>query len=430
MRSKKSSVNEDFLAQYRNTTDNSDDYYPQNRASRVERKSKSKSRSSAKSKKDNIKESKKIDKSSAKRKKIAKNTRKRKHRKWPYIIIVILLLISAAIGLTLTFISAQIDKMHHIDTSNETFGIYDEVAENLKNYESYAILGLDARPWDDASKSRTDSIIIATLNKKTGEVDLTSVMRDSTLVMHNEQKKDIFDKATHAHVYGGPINTVTMLNRSLDLNIKKFLVLNWKAVSDMIDAMGGVEVEVHKNEIHDMNKFMIETALNLQKDPVPIKKAGVQKLDGVQAVTFCRIRETSGGDVGRGSRTKIVISALFDAVKKNPTKIPDMADKGFPSITTNVDTSDVLNLLPKLFKLEIKSSSVYPHEFWGGIEGDAWVAIPTNLEKNAAHLYKKVFPDVDYRPSRELRELDKKLTNKFGPKKTTEKNEDDSENKE
>lgn len=417
MRSRKNSVNEDFLAEYKAMKDKREEG-----SNKISYKESGSRRDRRKKEEELLRQRRSIDKKNKKleddykkkQKKIAKKTRKRKRRKWPYVIVILLLLISAALALGYSFLDSQMDKFNKVDTESEKFGISTEAQDRLKDYENYAILGLDARSWGDPKLSRSDSIIIVSLNKKTGEINLASVMRDTNLLMKDLQGEDYFDKAAHSYFYGGAVNTVTMLNKNLDLNIDKFLVFNWQAVADMVDAAGGVEIDVKEEELFDLNRFMEETAINLKSKVKRVEKAGKQTLNGVQTVTYCRIRETSGSDTARTARTKMVIEALFNKVKKNPMLIPEITDKSFPSIITNIKTSDVLDLLPKIFKLNMKSSYAYPKYYWYGIEGEAWIILPTDLEENAKYLHSKLFKDVKYEPSEQIKKIDRRIINIYG----------------
>lgn len=387
MRSKKSKIQEDFLAEYRDNN-----YYtvPRDNSSRQNSKQSSASKVNTKKKK------------------------RKKKRKWPYVIIVLLLLAAAIPAAVYSFLDSQVSKFTKIDTTNETFGIESNVDESLKDYESIAILGLDARSDEDPKDSRADAIIIATVNKTNGNISLTSVMRDSYLPMNNSHDEVIYDKATHSHIYGGPVNTVTMLNKSLDLNIRKFFVLTWNSVADMVDAMGGIDVDIKENEIDDLNRYGNGSAENTGRQWTDITAPGVQRINGAQAVTYCRIRETSGGDIGRTARMKVVISALFDTMKSNLGKITSMTDVAFPQITTNMDTGDFIKYIPKALKLKIDQSISYPKNFWGGIVGEAWVAVPTTLEKNAEELHSQLFPDINYTVSERLKKISDEIVFETG----------------
>ncbi|MEE1038005.1 MAG: LCP family protein, partial [Eubacterium sp.] len=316
-RKKKNQINEDFLAEYRNMESGNTEEYRQEPMSK--------------------KEAKKLKKEQKKY-----NKKGKKKRTWLKVLIVLILLIGVGVAAAATFADSQIKKLNHTDTSSVDLGIDKNTAKNLEGYTNIALLGVDARKGELIENCRTDAIIVVTINDKTGEITLTSVARDTYLLMESSYGDEMLDKATHAHAFGGPVNTVRMLNKSLDLNIENYAVLNWNSVVDLVNAVGGITVDVKANEIRDLNKWGPETAANTDQTWTPITNTGVQEIDGAQAATYCRIRKTSGGDNGRTERMKKVVNSIFKEVKSNPTLITKVTDEVFPQITTNMTTTDII----------------------------------------------------------------------------------------
>lgn len=340
--------------------------------------------------------------------------KKKKKRIWPKVLIVLLILIGVAVAGAYYFLDTQLSKFDYVETNYEEFGIDETVAENLDGYRNIAILGTDERQGESSDTSRTDAIIVATINESTGDITLTSVMRDTYLLMDDINGEPMLDKATHAHAFGGPVNTCKMLNQSLDLNISEFIVMDWVSVADTVDALGGITVDVQENEIADLNKWGPETAANTDRTWTDITSTGEQRLDGAQAATYCRIRKTSGGDPGRTERMKKVVTACFDEVKSHPTKITQVTDKVLPEIRTNMNTSAFTSLVPKLLDLNISKSVGYPFNYWGGILVEKWIAIPTTLEENNARLHEEVFGDKNYQMSNKAAEINQQIISETG----------------
>ena len=138
---------------------------------------------------------------------------------------------------------------------------------------------------------------------------MVSVVRDSFLQLE-ENDQLVIDKLTHAHAYGGPVNTIRAINRNLDLNIKEFIRIDWKTVADTVDCLGGLELPITKGEINEMNKYIKDTNQSLDGSKKKIKKAGMQKLNGVQVVTYCRIRKNDG-DEQRAERYRAAMAAAL-----------------------------------------------------------------------------------------------------------------------
>lgn len=397
--SKKDTMSEDFLAEFRNI-----DNKGQNDNSGSYAKTGTEKETSEKRKPHQKKKS-----------KIKTDGGKKKKRIWPKVLVVLLVLIGVCAAGAYYFIDTQLSKFDYVETDYEEFGIDEGVAEKLDGYRNIAILGTDERQGESEDTARTDAIIIATVNESTGDITLTSIMRDSYLLMDSRYGESILDKATHAHAFGGPVNTCKMLNQSLDLNISEFLVMDWVSVADTVDALGGITIDVQENELADLNKWGPETAANTGREWTEITSTGEQRLDGVQAATYCRIRKTSGGDPGRTERMKKVVMAVLAEAKSHPTKITSVTDSVLPEIRTNMNTSAFTSLIPKLLDFNISKSVGYPFNYWGGIMDDGiWYAVPTTLEENNARLHEEVFGDTDYQMSNKAAEINQKIINETG----------------
>lgn len=402
--SKKDTMSEDFLAEFRNI-----DNKGQNDNSGSYAKTGTEKETSEKRKPHQKKKS-----------KIKTDDGKKKKRIWPKVLVVLLVLIGVCAAGAYYFIDTQLSKFDYVETDYEEFGIDEGVAEKLDGYRNIAILGTDERQGESEDTARTDAIIIATVNESTGDITLTSIMRDSYLLMDSRYGESILDKATHAHAFGGPVNTCKMLNQSLDLNISEFLVMDWVSVADTVDALGGITIDVQENELADLNKWGPETAANTGREWTEITSTGEQRLDGVQAATYCRIRKTSGGDPGRTERMKKVVMAVLAEAKSHPTKITSVTDSVLPEIRTNMNTSAFTSLIPKLLDFNISKSVGYPFNYWGGIMDDGiWYAVPTTLEENNARLHEEVFGDTDYQMSNKAAEINQKIINETGITKGT-----------
>ena len=156
------------------------------------------------------------------------------------IIIAIILVIAATIGI---FIWTKLNKINYEKVSKEDIEISAGVEENLKEYRNIAIFGIDTRE-NTYSGSRTDCIIIASINQNTKEVKLVSVYRDTYL----DISRYGLDKVNHAYAYGGAALSMSTLNTNLDLDITEFVTVNFESTKDIIDKMGGVEITVRSAE--------------------------------------------------------------------------------------------------------------------------------------------------------------------------------------
>lgn len=312
------------------------------------------------------------------------------------ILIILILLFIAFCGYFM-YMTSHLDK---VDTGKANFAINSQVASDLKGYRNIAVLGVDARKGEGYDGSRTDAIIILSIKKSNGHIKMISVMRDSYLKMKDTNGNYVLDKITHAHHYGGGVDTCAALNRSLDLNIDEFVIFNWSAVVDMVNTLGGIKVDVKANEIRDLNKWGPDTAENVNGKYTKITKTGVQTIDGVQAATYCRIRKTSGGDTGRGERYKKVVTAVIKKATLSPLKMTELSSKVMPEIRTNMSQVELLTAVLRAPGYNIEKSVAWPHSFWGGLlPSGIWYAVPTTLSSNVKWLHEKAFAQTNYTPT-------------------------------
>lgn len=351
-------------------------------------------------------------KNKGKKKKYNKSGKRK--RTWLKVLLILILVVAVCAGGAFFYLNTKINKMNLIKTSPAEFDVATKVEKELKGYRNVAILGIDARKGEGFKGSRSDAIIVASINKKTSEVNLISVMRDSHLYMDNGYGQKTLDKVTHAHAFGGAVNTCATLNRCLDLNISEFIVMDWNSVADVVDVFNGLELNIKSNELRDLNKWGPETARNTNRQWHNVTKVGKQTLDGAQVATYCRIRKTSGGDTGRTSRMKKVTKALLTAALNDPVKIDKVLDTVLPEIQTNMGTTAFTSLLPKIANFNIKKSIGWPYNYYGGIIKGKWLAVPRTLDSNVKKLHKEAFGQDEYVLSEKAGEIGQLLISQTG----------------
>ena len=325
----------------------------------------------------------------------------------------ILLIIVALIIALMAFLMSITSNLDRVDVGKD-FAISKHAARSLAGYRNILILGSDARAGEGLDGSRSDAIIILSINRLNSDIRMISVMRDSYLKFKLYDGELGLDKLTHAHAFGGGLNTVQALNRSLDLNIKEFVIFDWKAVADTVDTLGGIEVDVKKKEIGDLNKWGPESAENVGTKWHKVKKPGKQTLDGAQAVTYCRIRKNSGGDTGRGNRYKTVMAAVMKKAAKNPLKMQQLSKKVMPQVRTNMSQVQLAQLVARAPMMDSEMGISWPKKYYGGLVNGVWYAVPTTLESNVKWLHKKAFGQEDYELSEECSSINDEIINNTG----------------
>ena len=330
-------------------------------------------------------------------------------------LIILLVLVIFILGLGVagyTFVNGKIGKMQkeNIDTA---VGINEETKQELKGYRNIALLGIDSRADDYGLGNRSDCMIIASINQETNAVKLISVYRD-TYVYVTENGTKRLDKITHAYSYGGAQNTLKSLNEAMDLNITEFVTVNFDAVIAAVDSLGGVYIDIDKSEIKYVNDYIDATSESSGVKSSHITHSGRQKLDGVQAVSYTRVRYTAGGDYKRTERMRTVVEAMLSKAKTlNVGQLNSFADTILPKIRTNISTSEIWGLIPKLASFKVTESIGWPYDT-KGITLDRWYGVPVTLKSNVERLHKEAFEQEDYEASDTVKEMSAAIVKKTG----------------
>lgn len=276
--------------------------------------------------------------------------------------------------------------------------VVNDLADTVgEGYTNVVLFGGDSRSGNVTKALNTDSIIIASLNNETKEVKLISVYRDTLM----DVGKGSIKKCNSAYSLGGPAQAINMLNMNLDLDIQKYVTVDFGAVSDLVDLVGGIEVEVSEAERKAVNKYIEETAMVAGKKANKLTKSGLQRLDGVQATTYARIRKGVGDDYARTGRQRLIIQKVFEKVLKSDlSTINKIIDKLFPQISTNFSMTEVLSYAKDVTKYKISDTTGFPFEKGSGtIPGRGSCIFPITLKKNVSLLHKYMYGTEDYQPS-------------------------------
>ena len=343
----------------------------------------------------------------------SKNKPKKKMNKALKVILIILVIIIVVVAAVVAAGWGMISEMQDESIDENAIGLNDETVQELSEYRNIALLGIDSRQDDYGLGNRSDCIIIASINKSTNDVKLISVYRDSYLQL-NEKGKTTLDKVTHAYSYGGAQNTLLALNTNLDLNIKEYLTVNFDTVVLAVDALGGVDIDITSDELKYLNSYIDATSQSSGVKATHITSAGKQKLSGVQAVAYSRIRYTAGGDYKRAERMRTVVQAMVTKAKSlSATQLISVANKILPHVSTNISNSEIISLAPTLAKMNFSTSIGWPYET-KGITLDRWYGVPVTLESNVIRLHKEVFNDSDYTLPDNIKKISDSIVAKTG----------------
>lgn len=344
-------------------------------------------------------------------------TKKKKFRIILIIELVVLLLVIAATVLVKWGLGFLDDTIQRDETFNEDDLEMTEISsEKIDDYTNIAVFGVDSRK-NVLEKGLSDMIMIASINNKTKEVKVVSVYRDSYLLVDSEKEK--FDKATHAY-NGGPTQSINMLNNNFDLNITDYVTVNFEAVYQAVDAVGGVDIEIDSREQGDINRYIEElNQINGTKSPY-IYKTGVLHLDGIQATAYGRLRYIDS-DYARTERQREVLMELFKKVKSsNVAQLKKLVELLAPKVLTSLTNNEILDLAMDVSSYDIVDQTGFPFELAGGKIGGVWYAVPNNLELSVKQLHAYLFEDDEYEPSEKVKKLSEELDDKMGREPNTE----------
>ena len=326
---------------------------------------------------------------------MAKEKKKRGLKAFGITVLVLVILLVVIIGGTLLYINNKLAKLQQVEINEEDLSVSAEAEENLSEYRNIAIFGIDSREDTYSKGNRSDCIIIASINNTTKEVKLISVYRDTYVKIEGHG----LDKITHAYSYGEAPLAVKTLNTNLDLNIKEFIAINFDAVQEIIDDIGGVSMNITSEEVPHITG---------------ISKAGTYNLTGAQALEYARIRYATGGDYKRTERMRDVLIAATNKVKTfNISQLNTLVNNVLPKIYTNITASDIFSLLPSATSMKITDSIGWPYEV-KGITLDRWYGVPVTLENNVTRLHQEIFGETDYTPSETVKEISNQIATQTG----------------
>ena len=337
------------------------------------------------------------------------------------IIVSVILVILIILGITFyCYMNSKLNKLNIEKITNDLneLGISEENSNqdsSMSKYRNIAILGLDSRYDTYDPDYRTDCIMVASINKETNDVKLFSIYRD-TYVQMELDGKTTFDKINHAY-YNGVENTLKTINENLDLNITEYVMADFTAIADLVDSVGGIEIDIDSEEINYINDYIKDVSSVVGRTSSNITKTGVQHLDGIQAVSYCRIRYTSGLDYKRTERMREVLGKVVDKIKVSDLiTINNLLDTILPKIRTNITQSEIKKLIPMALSLKLTDSFGWPYTTTGvWMRGDFY-GPATTLESNVKKLHEEVYGQEDYVVPENIVEISNKIVEETGVK--------------
>ncbi len=265
----------------------------------------------------------------------------------------------------------------------------DAPKEEDTGIKNILLIGIDQRRNE---KSHSDTMLIASIDSNNEVVKLTSLMRDLWVPIPGRYD----DRINTAYFRGGPLLTIKTVNFNFKMDIEDYIAVDFESFKDIIEAVGGVEVDVKNTELRSVNEeIQWHNSLSKRKPSPPLKQAGLQTLDGCQALSYARIRNVGNSDWDRTRRQRYVMSQIFKKCKQMPvTKIPGIVRKILPNIETSLTNSEIIELGNAILKYRnneiveyrVPASRTYSDEY----RGKALVIIP-DIEENTKLLHEFIY---------------------------------------
>ena len=309
------------------------------------------------------------------------------------------------------YVLKQYNKIQRLDFNEASVKNQNLSIEKLQamdeGYWNIAVFGIDSRDSSIGRGNNSDVIIIVNINKGTGEIKLVSVFRDTYLKIGD----DSYNKINAAYCLGGPQQAIKALNEDMDLNITDYVTFNWKAVATAINILGGVDIELSKSEFAYINAFITETVNGTGIGSVQLEHAGMNHLDGVQAVAYARLR-LMDNDYARTERQRKIIKLCFDKCKTADAKtLNDLLGNMLSMVATNMTWQHGIDAIAQLEMYHFGDTGGFPFARGEAVIGKRGsCVIPQTLESNVSQLH-KFFYDVDgYDPSETVKTISAKIS--------------------
>lgn len=270
------------------------------------------------------------------------------------------------------------------------------------NNWTVAVFGVDARDGELEEGTRSDVIMIVNVNKRSGDVKLVSVFRDTYLKIDDDGN---YNKINAAYERGGHEQAVKALEENLDIKIDDYITFSWSAVAKGINALGGIDLEISDAEFSYINAFITETVNSTGIGSVQLKSAGMNHLDGVQAVAYGRLR-LMDTDFNRTARQRKVIGLAVEKAKAADfDTLKNAALAVLPEVSTSIGIDDLLPLIRNIDKYNIGDSTGFPFSRQTMDIGKLDCVVPTTLESNVVTLHQILFGEENYNPSSKVKSI-------------------------
>ena len=319
-----------------------------------------------------------------------KSKKKTKKRRLP-IFRIILVIFIVMIGAVVWHINHLLDLYTYDDTNESSISQHTQ-----KGIMTMALFGVDTRE-DGESGTRSDAMMIMSVDPKRSSIKLISLMRDSYVDVPGHGKT----KLCHAYGYesdGGPQLVLDTINKNYDMDITEYMTVDFGQMASIIDAVGGVTITLTKDEVKETNKFIDEYCWSNNMPTQRIEGSGEQQLNGIQAMTYGRIRKgNTGGDWMRTERQSMVLNQVFEKATHNPITMLKFLEGLMPNITSSMSKSDfwymglktILHGMPTMDHIRLPLDDEWEYGYSSGMS-----VIKFSDDVLTEHLHEYIFDDI------------------------------------
>lgn len=322
-------------------------------------------------------------------------------KKWKIVLTVMLGLVIIPVVSGAIYVNFILDKV--IVDEEEFDKDFDLMTnESLKesNIKNIALFGVDCRT-NDYVGCRSDVMMVLSYDQKNNDVTVTSIVRDTYVEIGNRG----FDKINHAYAFGGPELAIQTINKTFDLDIEDYVTVDFWTVEKIIDALGGVEIDISAAELPQVNVYI--DGLNKESGTVTgalLTSSGPQKLNGRQAVAYMRVRYVGDGDFERMQRQREVMGVALERLKTiSLTQMLSLVNDMVSDVKTNLSKSEIISLVTNVAKKGIPTMEQLQIPTRDGGVGTTinsiYYFVPNTLLNNVEVLHKLVYSEKDYIPS-------------------------------
>lgn len=361
----------------------------------------------------------------------------------------------------------------NVDSIGENENLSD--ASKLHGYTNIALVGIDTRDNKQIDYANSDTMLICSINNDTKKVRLVSIYRDTFLNIKptgvterytgnstaestdgenissssassgndvaEEASSDVdseqqaldeatgtqesiggkYNKANAAYMQGSAKQMIQMMNCNLDLNIHDYFVVDFKAMQVLIDDIGGLDIPLLHDEVVHINNYAKETSKvtgeKYEKLKVPEKgTVTTYHLNGVQAVSYARIRYTTGNDPKRTQRQRVVIEKIVEKAKKRSfDAVTGIINDVLPYCLTSMSSSEIVQKASYMLSYEIEKTTGFPFAMlpedlhMKGQRDKIDCLVPVTLATNVSQLHDFLFDEKNYQPTSTVQQISQQI---------------------